>query len=123
MEHLSEKPYFLTDEDILWIGTTLADMMPTECADAMHVKRVINEGYAAMMRCDKCDDIAMQHYQSCIDAGVLYARVPLHAYEESFRILRDQLSFTGIIYHDESKLRDEIIQILSLQAALGLHKT
>jgi beta-N-acetylhexosaminidase len=26
MEHLAQKPFYLTDEDILWVGSTLADM-------------------------------------------------------------------------------------------------
>jgi beta-N-acetylhexosaminidase len=30
MEHLTKKPFYLTDEDILWVGNTLADMTEDE---------------------------------------------------------------------------------------------
>jgi len=121
MEHLSGKPYYLTDEDILWVGTTLADMMPIECRDVEEIKRTSNEGYAAMMRCDKLEAEAIEYYRACIDAGALYAITPLHMHDKIENILRGQLDFTGIIINNEATLRDDFIQFLGLQAALGLH--
>jgi len=121
MEHLSGKPYYLTDEDILWVGTTLADMMPVECADAEAVKRAVNEGYATMIRCDKTNNDALAFYQRCIEAGVLYAHVPDGIYNEMTQILRDRLNFNGMIIRNETLIRDNFIQVLGLQAALGLH--
>jgi|GEM_PF-3045971 len=121
MEYLSGKPYYLTDEDILWVGTTLADMMPIECYDAEEIKRTSNEGYAAMMRCDKLDADAIERYRACINAGVLYAIAPVHQHDKIETILHNQLGFTGIIINNEATLREELIQFLGLQAALGLH--
>jgi len=123
MEYLSSKPYCLTDEDILWVGSTLADMMPAMCTTADDIKRTRNDGYAAMINCANHDNQSIEYYRSCIDAGVLYALVPLHLRNEMTDLLCNQLNFTGIIIHDESTLRDNLIQFLSLQAALGLHKS
>lgn len=126
MEHLSHKPYYLTDEDILWVGNTLADMMPAPCAGADAVKQALSEGRAAMFFCVKWDADALENYRTCIDAGAMYARVSGIEFEEAKRILCDDLGFNGIVYidgeHGDDELRASIIQNLSLQAALGLHK-
>ncbi|MCL2190032.1 MAG: hypothetical protein FWC16_14215 [Defluviitaleaceae bacterium] len=66
MEHLCKKPFFLTDEDVLWVGNTLADMTqdqkiarlmyapgdkipfsPIGRMSAERVKIVQNSGFAA----------------------------------------------------------------------------
>jgi beta-N-acetylhexosaminidase len=66
MEHLSKKPFYLTDEDILWVGNTLADMpeegritrlvippnhvfplVPIIRKSADRIKQKRNEGFAA----------------------------------------------------------------------------
>jgi len=121
MEHLTGKPYYLTDEDILWVGTTLADMMPVECHTAAEVIRASSEGYATMIRCDQQDASAMERYGACIDAGVLYVWVPFHLRDDMAHALRDQFGFNGVILHDEAALREDFIRALGIQAALGLH--
>ena len=126
MEHLTKKPYYLTDEDILWVGNTLADMTPAECADADQVKQALREGRAAMFVCTSWDADALARYQACINAAALFARVPAGEAAAAARVLRDELGFNGIIIegnaHADENLREEMIKNLSLQAALGLHK-
>jgi len=68
MEHLQNKPFFLNDEDILWVGNTLADLSdekkielliitqqsklpfaPVGCTNASRVKALQNAGFAALV--------------------------------------------------------------------------
>jgi hypothetical protein len=125
MEYLTKKPYFLTDEDILWVGNTLADMMPTECTDAAEVRKLQLEGRPAMVVCNRWDGEALAFYAECITAGVMFFRVAVSDNQQAEEILTNQLHFNGIILcgkNAEDALREESIKILSLQAALGLHK-
>ena len=126
MEYLTEKPYYLTDEDILWVGSTLADLMPVECANAEEVRARRIEGRATVISCYQWDETACTRYASCIEAGVLFIRIKPEDTANADEILIQHMGFNGLLLSagsrtDES-LREEIIKILSLQAALGLHK-
>ena len=112
MEFLTKKPFFLTDEDILWVGNTLADMLPTECFDAAQVKQLHAEGRASLVAYKPQDE----NFRACVDAGVLYVRAA------SADILVENFNGIVITFAQEQKLRDEFINFLAVQATLGLHK-
>ena len=90
MEHLQKKPFYLNDEDILWVGNTLADLddeeriemmiitpqnmlpfAPVLCTQAEGVRAVQNAGFAALV----VDFAGDEKGAACINEGVMAIQV------------------------------------------------
>lgn len=141
MENLSRKPFYLTDEDILWVGDTLADMseeeriaMRTDAKRALplveipphsheKVKPIQNEGSAAVFLCENWDEPAIEQYRACINAGAMCARAVPRDRETAAQILYGELGFNGVVFMGntviEADNREACIKILGLRAGLG----
>jgi len=93
MEHLSRKPFFLTDEEILWVGNTLAD---------------------------KTDEERITHLQHAIGSPFDFTDHPELEACLVFPAYINEAIQSGTLPPDD--VREVMIQILGTQAALGLHK-
>ena len=92
MEHLTKKPFFLTDEDILWVGSTLADLSLAQRVNRLlythgeaftftpvlemnphQVRHLINKGEIPYINYDSVDD--KNNFMACFDAGLMAVMV------------------------------------------------
>jgi beta-N-acetylhexosaminidase len=101
MEHLSKKPFYLTDEDILWVGNTLAGLSEDEKIDlllfppehdwpffpvgrknALRIKTVQNEGHAACVCNFPGDEADERDYHLVFHMNTL----PCEKWEKTFGV-------------------------------------